>query len=384
MIISILKRFFVIPSFHPALLAMGALIFGITTAHIGLSLITVVNSCFFILILCAFLPEKYHSPIRIYILVIMTLFCAGFLTYVWQKYTYTQLYISCTKNPYAVIARITAYDLIDQPYFKHRLTVQLNKLKEKDSDTWQTCTHHSMYLYLNYKPTYEIDDEIKITNLNFKQSSNTEYAHYLIKEKISTSCYLAPENIITLMHHPSFSLWRIITNFKEMLYSLIQSNLNKDTFNLFSSLFLGKQIKNDKLNTYHNITAFRHWGLSHYLARSGLHVVIIVIMWYYLLNLLPLSFGIKQLLLIFLVAFYSLLSWPTISFYRAIVMFIWYKTSLSLRLSTDYLYIIAGVTCCTLLHNPFALFFVDFQLSFGLTLALAWFSYISRLKAIST
>ena len=383
MIFSFLKRHFIIPSFHPALLATVALIIGISFAHQGLSIITAVNIGFLTLIACTFLPEEQHATIRTFLLIILAFFGIGILAYAWQKNSYTYLYALDSKKKYSIKACISNYELIDQPYFKHRLTVYIKSIKEEGGDNWHTYSQHSIYLYLNHRPSYEIDDEIEISNIVFKQPTHESYAHYLIKEKISASCYIAPQNAFQLINHPSFSVCRFINTLKENMYFQIKQILNKDTFNLFSSLFLGKQIKNDSLTTYHNATSFKHWGLSHYLARSGLHVVIIVIIWHYLLNLLPLSFGLKQLFLILLVGVYSLLSWPTISFYRAIIMFIWYKLCLSLRLPSDYLYIIAAVTCCTLVYNPFALFFVDFQLSFGLTFALAWFSYINRLKIIA-
>src|SRR3990167_3930800 len=125
---------------------------------------------------------------------------------------------------------------------------------------------------------------------------------------------------------------------------------------------------------------FQQWGLSHVLARSGLHLVIFVFIWRWLLNFLPLSFYRKNLLLLFISLVYALCSWPSVSFIRAWYALIFYFfCALFLRRPSHTLHIISLVYCIILFLNPLQLFFLDFQLSFLLTYALTWMGELSLL-----
>ena len=98
--------------------------------------------------------------------------------------------------------------------------------------------------------------------------------------------------------------------------------------------------------------------------------------WHYLLRFFPLHFFLKQLILLLLVLLYHLFTFPSISFLRALITYILYKICVFQNLSYNPLHILSLTTFGVLLVNPFQLFFLDFQLSFGLTFALAWFNEV--------
>ncbi|MFC1845655.1 ComEC/Rec2 family competence protein [Candidatus Dependentiae bacterium] len=112
------------------------------------------------------------------------------------------------------------------------------------------------------------------------------------------------------------------------------------------------------------------------MARSGLHLVIFMFLWGIIFSFIPLPFTYKQLALIGLGLFYCLLSWTSISFIRAISIFLLYKISPLLHKQGQLLHLLTIICLVTLIWNPAQLLFLDFQLSFGLTLALAWFGQI--------
>ena len=151
---------------------------------------------------------------------------------------------------------------------------------------------------------------------------------------------------------------------------------------LFSAIFLGKK---NKTQTYDKSKdQFKIWGISHYLARSGLHLVIFIMIWHLILCLFPIPFRWKQSILIALALIYALLSWSSVSFIRALTVFMLYKIATIFEIQMHIVHSITLACLFTLLYNPAHLFFLDFQLSFALTFALAWLanSY-NALKPIS-
>ena len=115
-----------------------------------------------------------------------------------------------------------------------------------------------------------------------------------------------------------------------------------------------------------------YWGIVHYLARSGIHVVLTVSCWELVMRFIPLHFFIKQLILILLILVLHLFTWPSISFMRAVTTFLLSKGCTLSSLAFQPIHILSLTTFFTLVAYPLYLFSLDFQLSFGLTFVLAW------------
>jgi competence protein ComEC len=155
----------------------------------------------------------------------------------------------------------------------------------------------------------------------------------------------------------------------------LKKAMNETTFTLFASIFLGyKQLSKQITDITKN--HFMTWGVTHYLARSGLHMIIFIFIWQFILAFLPLPWFFKELILILVGLTYGLLSWSSISFIRAFLTFLLYKWCNLLSKQINVLHLLATVCLIVLLANPIQLFFLDFQLSFGLTFALACFNQI--------
>jgi predicted membrane metal-binding protein len=223
----------------------------------------------------------------------------------------------------------------------------------------------------------EVGDFIQIKYAEIKPSSNTDkqkpsYQDYLFKEGIVCSLFTRGGNQVLISHRPEWSLRRSLWKLRNGICSTLNEKLNPQTRTYFNLIFLGNkhQENNSELREF-----FGYWGLSHYLARSGLHIVLFIIMWTYLLCLVPLHLFFKRLLLIIMCVMYDLVSWTSIPFARAYYAFLLMKLGELLGLHINYLHILTIICLCMLLFNPLLLFFLDFQLTFLLTFILIIISH---------
>lgn len=257
--------------------------------------------------------------------------------------------------------------------------VQLTTLSVKEQDThhWVPCTH-GIDLYINTQPHYGVADTIEIARVCIKKNKNTSFTKYLMRTGTYLSLFLKNPDI-RVLHHPQTSLLRFFSSTSDSLQQQLREKLSYKTHILFNTIFLGKKVqKNRYFDSIKDI--FKTWGLSHQLARSGLHLVMFLIILEFFLRCIPIPFTSKQILLLILVCIYHALSVPSISFIRALLTFIFVKISIMLNFTVHYLHLVGLVCFLTLWQNPYHLFFLDFQLSFSLTAALAWLSYVTQFK----
>ncbi len=220
--------------------------------------------------------------------------------------------------------------------------------------------------------TISIGDTVKFSNIFMKQSKNYAFSRYLLKE----GCYISffAKNIPEILNRPKYSLERNIFNEKIQMLSTLKNKMSFQCYTLFSSLFLGNKTLNKKyLGAIKE--QFKYWGLSHYLARSGLHLMIFLLLFTFLLRLIPFSRSVKTFILTILCLLYALFSWSSISFTRALLTYLFYYCYIFFNCQINTLHILSLITCIILIINPLQLFFLDFQLSFGLTFALVLISH---------
>lgn len=238
---------------------------------------------------------------------------------------------------------------------------------------WQPVNMY-IQIYTNTPHSHEISDVIQINNINLKKPSSASFFNYLMKEGIVSTVF-CPNYDYILLDRPSYSFSRWIFTIKQNIFQRLQNKMPQKSFTLFASLFLGNRSLNKKEIAIiaHN---FQQWGLSHYLARSGLHLTIFALIWHVFFRLLPLAFRLKQILLFILSLIYFIFSWSSISFLRAFYSFFLCTLCNVLFVRTYFLHILTLVTLFVLFLNPIQLFFLDFQLSFSLTCGLAWINHL--------
>ncbi len=365
---------FVFPRLHYLFYATLSLIAGISFQFLGVWFLAHITLVLVIIIAGILYDWRkgYFNPI---FFIISVCLLAGFLLSHRQQHAQKNFQKAVLGKICALRGSITSIEKIQNPRFSFRLILETSHIKT--DDRWQNC-QETVAFYLKDKPDLLVADSIEISNVAFKPISNGSFNTYLAKEKISATLFLETLEY-TLLQRPHFSINRWLFYFKESIFATLRSKINRETFQLFSSIFLGNRtaVKKQMDSTKE---PFKIWGTSHYLARSGLHLVIFVIVWHFMLSLLPLSYIFKQLFLIMLILTYALLSWSSVSFERALLMVLIYKWCLLARAPSHYVHLVVLVTALVLVVNPLQLFFLDFQLSFGLTFALAWFNHIEARK----
>ncbi len=227
----------------------------------------------------------------------------------------------------------------------------------------------------------EVGDTILIKKVTIKKtphqtlSGNPSYGTYLLKEGFLASIFLWKNPDIKIINHPAWSIRRWWWNLRNNTFQNIMAQLSPRAASYYSLIFLGKK---DPDSTQRLRRIFNFWGLAHYLARSGLHIVLFILMWKFILSFLPAHLIIKRILLVLICGTYGALSWASTPFIRAFFSFLLSEIGMLFNCSINFFHVLTLVCLLMLLFNPLQFFFLDFQLTFGLTFALSWFSGVNR------
>ena len=203
-----------------------------------------------------------------------------------------------------------------------------------------------------------------------KTGPNGPFRDYMMKEGVARTIFINGQRPASKLNYEiintkSESLIQKIARTRYFLFERLKRKIPAKTFAYFSSIFMGNR------SFVPPKEPFYYWGTAHHLARSGLHIALFILIWAYLLSLAPLPFAMKQMALAAICITYTLLSWSSVSFMRAISIFFVFQAGKIFKQPTNFLYILQLIAFFVLATNPIQLFFLDFQLSFGLTLALA-------------
>lgn len=297
-----------------------------------------------------------------------------------QKYHALEFYAQNTKKSLDLMGTISDISYIDHHLFNNIITLDHICLKDHGITNAKWQSHDSKFqIYTKIPNNIAIADIIELNNIKIAQPPCISYQHYLLKENVAASSFM-PKCNIKLISRPQYSLNRLIALYRSSLCDSLKNKMSSQGFSIFCPLFLGKRNLEKKTVMQYNTELFTIWGITHYLARSGLHLVVLITLWLSIFTCLPISFNKKQWLLLFISLMYFLLSWSSIPFYRALTTVILHRLCLLVRLQSHFLHLLILTCLSILLLNPIQLFFLDFQLSFGLTFALACFSHINGYK----
>ncbi len=380
-----LRYYFFPVSIHPLACITLAFILGIwlrASLDKGLQVLTVIMLSLLILLVFSLITQNIQTSLKKLIFYILLACLGGFLRYHYQIYSYEQSSLPNNAISFDIIGHITNYSKMQNSTIKNCVTIHITKIKSHDISSKWDIIDKKILLYTPSKLKIHAGDILQMDNIKIQQKAKASFKQYLIKEGLMGTVFTSKFEY-KIIEHPMFCPSRWIFDQKESLLQELEKKLTPETFTLFSSLFLGNRSINKK---YMEATSeqFKRWGIAHFLARSGLHLVIFVALWRFLLNLIPLSFYVKQFIILLLCCIYFVFSWSSISFIRAFASFILYKLSLLLKLQSHFLHILTLVCFTSLVINPIQLFFLDFQLSFALTFALAWFGQVYSLRSKQT
>ncbi len=327
-----------------------------------------ITSLFYISIHIAIFLWSLTQKKRIQSFTVFFMICSAFGYYRTHTiiHSYREFGKSACGETYSIQAMVMSIDYHTGGRFPYSLTLKctsLSSLKKENSCSFV------FQIFFHKKPTVNIGDFVQIEKVLLKTIQPNSFGLYLMKENIAATAFQEFPTITIISSSGSIS--RTFFDIKKRVFFSFRRTLPKRVFTLFSAIFLGEK-ETLKSDHYNPDQAFKKWGIVHYLARSGLHLVIIVSLLQVGLQSVPSPFFIKQLLLLIAIIFYYLVTWSSISFIRAFLVFLFYKISLLLRKQTHFLQLLTLCCFCVLLYNPLYLFFLDFQLSFGLTFILAW------------
>ncbi len=302
---------------------------------------------------------------------LMPVFClVGAFTFQYQK-NHAAMLLTCYGNQ-----PITLYGTISNKeectgIFKEQWRLSVSDLElhnEKQSTSFNVLCYSKKITDLLPSDQIILHNVILKTSHTASMSDKPTFADYLMKEDALSSLFIDHKTSYTLQSRPIWSFNRWLWTKKMNLYHACKQKLSHITFTYFSLIFLG----NKYFAKYDSLRAlFNQWGLAHFLARSGLHIVLFIFMWTFLLNLIPLPLQWKRIILLCCCFCYCMLSWISISFIRAFLVFILTQLGALLARPTHFLHLLTIACLLILLFNPIQLFFLDFQLTFGLTFTLA-------------
>jgi hypothetical protein len=286
--------------------------------------------------------------------------CIGFGAMRYQKKQFQQVSSLCTQAHYI---RATVESIV--PGTSQSSMVITLKLFEIENNSHQTIPITSyVQLRSSHVVAMDVSDCVEIGPLTLHPAQGA-FALYAMKEGLAATGTITKKTVVRVLNQASY-----ITSFRskvrDTLSLSIKRKISPESYALFATIFLGQKQKHQQLTQ--NI--FTRWGLSHQLARSGLHLVIFIFILRWFFGYLPLGHRLKQTMLLLSVFCYYMLSWPTISFIRAVTTFILYYLYDTSLVQISALHLLTIATWLILLPCPIQLFFLDFQLSFGLSYVL--------------
>jgi predicted membrane metal-binding protein len=316
---------------------------------------------FSILFLIGIISRTYHNKRATYFLILSGGFwLLGLIRTHTVYYQHEATYKQVSKNPQNIYAFVRDVKIA---LFYQVLTIELL--------SHQAC----IKIFIRKKPNLNPGDII-FCDLSIR---NRAHDFYALRENIIASIFMQnfSYELITETKSFKYQFLKSIYKIRKALSDKLKAKMSSKSYMLFCSLFLGQaQTRTHQTDILKDI--FSYWGISHYLARSGLHVIIIMVIWSFLLTLLPMHINSKQYCLLGLLIIYHLLSWPSISFMRAVNAFALGRLCLLRDLPIQSLHIIALTCFIVLFFNPFYITALDFQLTFILTFALTWIQSLKR------
>jgi competence protein ComEC len=231
---------------------------------------------------------------------------------------------------------------------------------------------------------YEIDHHVKIGDsieVSCKiripegptNPGQPDYSRYLRVQGITLLLTIYQKDTIKIIKQGSYwKLQNIVENTRGFLRNVIYNSLDKETGAYISALLLGfkEEIPRD-LNTL-----FRRTGTAHILAISGLHLAIVLAIFYFLLLFAGIRGTLQHYILLAGLLSYATLTGGQISVLRAGLMASIYIFGQIIWRKKDIANAIFLSAIILLIFNTFDLFNIGFQLSYLAVLAIIYISPI--------
>ncbi len=252
----------------------------------------------------------------------------------------------------------------------------LMQISNVEIENKQQIINKNIYIYLPFytKLWTKPHQKIIVKNIILKHPRSTSYQEYLIRENIWAVAHQKWFSYTTVKK-PSLFMQQI-NELCSLPLCATNHTVSQLTHSLYLSIFCGKKIKSETTTKMKEL--FQYWGISHHLARSGLHLIILIGLLLFLLSFIPCSAFRKQQASVIILCVYYLMTYPSVAFIRAFFMYLLYALCKQLYIPSNPIHILLITTLIILSNNPHHLFFLDFQLSFSITLLILWFCQVTQ------
>jgi competence protein ComEC len=254
---------------------------------------------------------------------------------------------------------------------KYLYLININSFKKN-----QNKIYNDSIITILSKKNYLTGTFITIPSLIILQKFNNK--DDLKKNPLNLSSHLSGiTSNIKINNHYEYNIiykpFNVLFLLKEQFHNFLENYFDTENKIFFDTIVLGKSIEN---KLYKNI--FLIWGISHYLARSGLHIQIcmsFIISFFLFLGFSYTNSALIQLIILILFYFFT---FPSISFFRALIMFFLFLICKLIKLPTTTLHIVSLTTIITFLFYPFCFLQLGTQLTFFTTFILALINYLNQ------
>jgi predicted membrane metal-binding protein len=328
---------------------------------------------FTLLLCCATLMHSQNHQLLKQIVICSFFSCFGAWLHKKELQDYDKFYTLVENQKINITGTvIDKNDVVSQFKKLSAITVAIDTIATKQQNH---PSNKVVIFYTHCNTSTSVGDTITFHNITCKRPSSKDFQRYQIKEQVVATVFDNATKY-TIDYHPAWSLRNWIWGQKKRLLETLTNKFSLNAFRFFSSLFLGNRAC-VKASLEETNEQFKIWGISHFLARSGLHLALFIMIWNTLFCFIPIPLVCKQLIITLLSFIYFILTWTSAPFTRSFALFIVGKLCLFTKTSFHLLHYVTLVCFCFLLYSPLYLFFLDFQLSFALTFALAWFNQLS-------
>ena len=190
------------------------------------------------------------------------------------------------------------------------------------------------------------------------------YRNYLLSKKIY---YVMDSENIEVIKNNNF-----LYNIKNFFIDRIEKSINKNylyTFILGDNSYIDKNVKN----------SYQTNGISHLFAVSGMHVSLLTMIMYFILNKLIKNKLIINGLIIIMLLIYIFLTNGSPSIIRASFLFILCLLNKELNIGIDNYLILLFILAISLFYNPYYIYNSGFLFSYTISFFLIKFGSISNL-----
>lgn len=366
---SFIERYFHRIHIPPLLPIAICFIIGITW-HSALITFYVIFAC---ILSCTFFARIKHIAFPNHLIFYSLFAICGALLHYKEWRNYDNFYANVHNKNISVTG--TVIDVYESTINHQKTSVLALAVDTVATDNNMQKCNKTMLFYGKCNKNAVVGDTVTIKNIICKKPSTHDFQRYQVKEQIIATVFNKSFDCC-IDHHPAWSLRLWIWQQKQRILSAMQNKLSPNGFRFFSSLFLGNRAYvKESLEEVND--QFKTWGIYHFLARSGMHLAIFLMIWQMIFYIIPLPFTVKNIILTLIGIIYCMFTWTTTPFTRSFALFALNKWCFFSKTPFNTMHYLTLICLCFLLYCPLYLFFLDFQLTFALTFALIWLNQVT-------